>query len=53
MPHPLAPSVRRAGLILALACAALSACGPLIVGSGAALIADQVAEDQRGGDGLF
>ena len=32
---------------------ALSACAPLLVGGGAAVVADQVAEDQQGGDGLF
>jgi hypothetical protein len=31
----------------------LTACAPLIVGGGAAVITDQAIEDQRGGDGLF
>ncbi len=35
------------------ACAFLSGCVPLAVGAGGALIADQVAEDQNGDDGLF
>ncbi len=33
--------------------ATLTSCGPLLVGGGAAVIADQVAEDEKGGDGLF
>ena len=36
-----------------LAAATLSACAPLIVGGGAALVADEVAENENGGDGLF
>lgn len=39
-----------AGIVLA---AVLSGCAPLIIGGGGAVIADQVAEDQNGGDGLF
>ena len=39
------------GLILAMV--ALSGCAPLIVGAGGAVIADEIAEDQNGGDGLF
>jgi hypothetical protein len=31
----------------------LTACAPLLVGGGAAVVADKVAEDQNGGDGLF
>ncbi len=31
----------------------LSACAQLAIGAGAAVIADEVVEDQRGGDGLF
>jgi hypothetical protein len=36
-----------------IASLALTACAPLLVGGGAAVVADQVAEDQNGGDGLF
>ena len=32
---------------------ALSGCAPVVVGAGGALIADQIAEDRNGGDGLF
>ncbi len=39
-------------LTVIAAMAALSACAPLI-GGGAAVVADQVAEDENGGDGLF
>jgi hypothetical protein len=31
----------------------LSGCGPLIVGGAAAVVADEVAEQENGGDGLF
>ena len=31
----------------------VSACGPLVVGAGGAVIADQAVEDEKGGDGLF
>ena len=41
------------GLAALLACAMLTACGPLLFGGGAAVMADQVAEDEKGGDGLF
>ncbi|MFV2052026.1 hypothetical protein [Aliiroseovarius sp. YM-037] len=43
------------GLILAMATttAMLAGCAPLIVGAGGAVIADEIAEDERGGDGLF
>ena len=40
-------------LILILAAVALSACAPVIVGAGAAVVADKVVEEERGGDGLF
>jgi hypothetical protein len=39
--------------ILGLACASLPGCAPLFLGAGGAVVADQVAEDQQGGDGLF
>jgi hypothetical protein len=42
------------GIVLGLATLALlSGCAPLIIGGGGAIIADQVVEDQNGGDGLF
>jgi hypothetical protein len=40
-------------LLAMLTFSTLSSCGPLLVGGGAAVIADQVAEDENGGDGLF
>jgi hypothetical protein len=36
-----------------MALATLASCAPVLVGGTAAVIADQVAEDQEGGDGLF
>ena len=39
--------------VLVLGLLVLSGCAPLIIGGGGAVIADQVAEDQEGGDGLF
>ncbi len=33
--------------------AALSACAPLLIGGGAAVVADEAAEQNQGGDGLF
>jgi len=48
------PLIRlRVAALAILAAASLTACAPLIVGGGAAVITDQVVEDQRGGDGLF
>ena len=45
---------RTLGLVaLLLATGLLSACAPLLIGGGGAIVADQVAEDQNGGDGLF
>jgi hypothetical protein len=32
---------------------ALSGCAPLIVGGAAAIVVDEVAEQENGGDGLF
>jgi hypothetical protein len=32
---------------------ALPACAPLLIGGGAAVVADEVVEQDRGGDGLF
>ena len=31
----------------------LPGCAPVVIGAGAAVIADEVVEVQRGGDGLF
>lgn len=31
----------------------LSACAPLVVGAAGAVIVDEVAENEQGGDGLF
>ena len=40
--------------VLALVTAvALSACAPLLIGGGAAVVADEAIEQDRGGDGLF
>ena len=40
--------------ILALVTAvAISACAPLLIGGGAAVVADEAIEQDRGGDGLF
>lgn len=39
-----------AGLI---AVTTLTGCGALLVGGGAAVVADGVAEEEQGGDGLF
>lgn len=38
---------------LTLAFLVLSGCTPVIVGAGVAVIADEVLENQNGGDGLF
>jgi hypothetical protein len=41
-------------MLSALLLATLTAgCGPLLVGAGGAVIADQAVEDDKGGDGLF
>lgn len=39
-------------LLIALATPMLGACAPLI-GAGALVVADTIAEDENGGDGLF
>lgn len=39
------------GLLLGLL--ATSACAPLVVGGAAAVVADEVVEQEKGGDGLF
>ena len=33
--------------------ATLSACAPLLIGGGAAIVADEAIEQDQGGDGLF
>ena len=38
---------------LVLGSAALSACTPVVIGAGAAVVADEVAERKNGGRGLF
>ncbi len=46
--------MQKLGMIfLLMATAALSACSPLVVGAGAAVVADEVIEREKGGDGLF
>lgn len=40
-------------ILISLAAATLSGCGPLLVGAGGAVIADKAVEDQQRGDGLF
>jgi hypothetical protein len=40
-------------LLLLATSLALSACAPLIAGSAVAVVADEVVEQERGGDGLF
>jgi hypothetical protein len=36
-----------------LALTTLPACAPLVIGGGAAIVADEVIEQEQGGDGLF
>lgn len=42
-------------LILALAAAPaiLSGCAPVVIGAAGAVVADEVMEQEKGGDGLF
>jgi hypothetical protein len=40
-------------LILLAASLALTACAPLIAGGAVAVVADEVIEQEQGGDGLF
>lgn len=40
-------------LLLVLATAVSGCVAPILAGGTAAIVADQVAEDERGGDGLF
>ncbi|MDH3262969.1 MAG: hypothetical protein OEM24_03105 [Paracoccaceae bacterium] len=43
----------RAWTALTLVVAALSGCAPLVVGGAAVVVADEVMEQESGGDGLF
>ncbi len=40
-------------LMAALLLLTLSACAPLIIGGAGAIVADEVVEQDKGGDGLF
>ena len=40
-------------LVLVTTGVAISGCVPLAVGAGAVVVADEIAEDDRGGDGLL
>jgi hypothetical protein len=41
------------GMVALLALVATSACAPLIIGGAGAVVADEVIEQENGGDGLF
>lgn len=41
------------GIVVLIALVAMSGCAPLLIGGGAAVVADQAAEKENGGDGLF
>ena len=47
--------MRKSGLALVVLMAGLlaSGCAPLLVGGAAAVVADEVVEQDKGGDGLF
>ncbi|MGL4238287.1 hypothetical protein [Tabrizicola sp.] len=47
--------MKKAGMMVLLLTGmlAVSACGPLIVGGATAVVADEVIEQEQGGDGLF
>jgi hypothetical protein len=47
--------MRKTGLVAALLVAGVlvSGCAPLIVGGAAVVVADEVVEQDKGGDGLF
>lgn len=47
--------MRKAGIMLVLLGAVLSAagCAPLLIGGAGAVVADEVVEQDKGGDGLF
>lgn len=40
-------------LVLVAAGAGVSGCAPLVIGGAAAVVADEVMEQESGGDGLF
>jgi len=40
-------------LALTLGLPALTACAPVIIGAGGAVVADEIMEEEKGGDGLF
>jgi len=40
-------------LAAAAVVAALTGCAPLLIGGGAAIVADEAIEQDQGGDGLF
>ena len=41
------------GLVALIALVAMSGCAPLLIGGGAAVVADEAIEQDQGGDGLF
>lgn len=47
--------MRRTGLALVVLMAGLmlSGCAPLIIGGATAVVADEIVEQEKGGDGLF
>lgn len=47
--------MRKTGFILVVLMAALAVtgCAPLIIGGAGAIVADEVVEQDKGGDGLF
>lgn len=47
--------MRKTGLIgvLTLLALAVSGCAPLLIGGAGAVVADEVIEQDKGGDGLF
>lgn len=40
-------------LALLITVTSLTACAPLLIGGGAAVVADEAMEQEQGGDGLF
>ena len=40
-------------LVLTIATATLSGCAPVVIGAAGAVVADEVIEQEKGGDGLF
>lgn len=43
----------RRALAALIAIVTLTACAPLLIGGGTAVVADEVIEQDQGGDGLF